>query len=320
MLIPADMRQPKPGLELSFQSNGMGIVGIEAHSERARKWLEHRFGKVTESSGSRLTKEIPNLGGLLCLREKCDEIEAEASKLGLVTQWNPASQEEIDFERASRRSAEAKRSAAAHPNENTPLFCSRCGTKNPEDSANCFNCGRNMTAPSDTSELGSGSGANGCADHDVAQALKDQASKLNDENYLHAALIAPVHLFFFTAVDLNGVIRFFDIMQGKNVYSVAETATSAPRLARCRETVFEVPSSDEFHHVHRNYGSYDMTDTLDASTAMLQFAKACGLTQVVKTAETLNHLQARPTWDMIFERLGCTTREFSFKSVSNFTE
>ena len=154
----------------------------------------------------------------------------------------------------------------------------------------------------------------------MAQALKDQASKLKDENYLHAALIAPVHLFFFTAVDLNGVIRFFDIMQGKNVYSVAETATSAPRLARCRETVFEVPSSAEFHHVHRNYGSYDMTDTLDASTAMLQFAKACGLTQVVKTAETLNHLQARPTWDVIFERLGCTTREFSFKSVSNFTE
>src|SRR5712664_1571128 len=119
MLIGADMRQPIPGLELSFHSNGMGIFGIEAHSERARKLLERRFGKVTPSSGPKLTKEIPNLGSVVCFREKCDEIEAEASKLGLLTQWNPASQEEIG--RASRRSAEAKWSATPHPNENTPL-------------------------------------------------------------------------------------------------------------------------------------------------------------------------------------------------------
>jgi hypothetical protein len=128
MLIPADMRQPKPGLELSFHSNGMGIVGIEAHSERARKLLEHRFGKITASGEPRLTKEIPNLGSVVCVSEKCEEIEAEASKLGLVTQWNPASQEETD--RASGnahryRSAEevrvevekAKPGAAPHPRD-----------------------------------------------------------------------------------------------------------------------------------------------------------------------------------------------------------
>ncbi|HET6144286.1 MAG TPA: hypothetical protein VFE02_12330 [Candidatus Acidoferrales bacterium] len=91
----ADVRQPKPGLELSFHS-GMGLVTIEAHSERAKKWLEHRFGKVTESLEPRLTKEIPNLGFALCGSQVASQIEADVSELGLVTQWDPASQEEID--------------------------------------------------------------------------------------------------------------------------------------------------------------------------------------------------------------------------------
>jgi hypothetical protein len=30
------------------------------------------------------------------------------------------------------------------------MFCNRCGTQNPDGSANCFNCGRSMDAPADT--------------------------------------------------------------------------------------------------------------------------------------------------------------------------
>lgn len=200
------------------------------------------------------------------------------------------------------------------------MFCPRCGTKNPKDSANCFNCGQNMATSSDPSLLANGTRTNAYPDQDVARAHKDQATKLKDENYRQAALVAPMHLFFFTAVDRNGVIRFFDIMQGKDEFSIAETATTAPRLARCRETIYEVPRTAEPHHVHRNYGSYNQANTPSASLAMNQFAKACGLTQVTKTAETLNQQEALPTWDGIFQGLGCPARSFSFKSVLNFTE
>jgi len=200
------------------------------------------------------------------------------------------------------------------------MICPRCSTRNPKDSANCFNCGQNIATSSDPSPLANGTGTNGYRDQDVARAHKDQATKLKDENYRQAALVAPMHLFFFTAVDRNGVIRFFDIMQGKDEFSVAETATTAPRLARCRETVYEVPRTAQVHHVHRNYGSYNQANTPSAFLAMNQFAKACGLTQVTKTAETLNQQEALPTWDGIFQGLGCPTRSFSFKGVASLTE
>ena len=198
------------------------------------------------------------------------------------------------------------------------MVCSRCGTKNPKDSANCFNCGQNMAK--DPSPLANGTSSREYPDQDLARAHKDHAEKVKDENYRQAALVAPMHLFFFTAVDRNGVIRFFDIMQGKDEFSVAETATTAPRLARCRETVYEVPRTAKLHHVHRNYGSYNQGNTPSAFLAMNQFAKACGLRQVTKTAETLNQQEALPTWDSIFQGLGCPTRSFSFKSVASFTE
>jgi len=236
------------------------------------------------------------------------------------------------------------------------MFCSQCGTKNPENSANCYNCGHKMTTSSDlpqprnkkaapqapvpqpqrgentplhanlATHYGLFLGQSSYSDLE-RRFLSDVQNKMDcgvplepDEITLLAQITAPTHLFFFTAVDRNGLTRFFDIMQGKDVYSVAETATTAPRLARCRETVFEVPGSAKLHHVHRNYGSYNMTDTLDASIAMHQFAKACGLTRVMKLAEALNQQQARPTWDMIFRKLGCSTRGFSFKSVRSFDE
>ncbi len=107
------------------------------------------------------------------------------------------------------------------------MFCARCGTTNPKDSENCFNCGQNLATFSELSPLASRA-LDGCPDQDVARAYKEHASKLKDEKYRQAALVAPMHLFFFTAVDLNGVVRFFDIMQGKDDFSIAETATTAP--------------------------------------------------------------------------------------------
>src|SRR5581483_9001464 len=38
------------------------------------------------------------------------------------------------------------------------MFCTRCGTKNPDNSANCYNCGHNMAkAPDRTLQTRSGS-------------------------------------------------------------------------------------------------------------------------------------------------------------------
>jgi hypothetical protein len=107
LLIPADMRRPKPGLELSFHSSSL-FATIEAHSERAKKWLVNRFGEVTESREPRLTGKVPNLGFVLVGDEFAARAEAEAANLGFVTQWNPASQEEIDLVTALRSSIAAK--------------------------------------------------------------------------------------------------------------------------------------------------------------------------------------------------------------------
>jgi hypothetical protein len=199
------------------------------------------------------------------------------------------------------------------------MFCTRCGTKNPKDSANCFNCGQNLAISSDFSPLTNDTQSNSYPNQDVARAIKEHSSKLNDAEYRQAALSTPMHLFFFTAVDRNGVIRFFDIMEWNTEFSVAETATTAPRLAACAETVYEVPRTAEVHHLHRNYGSYSKANTPSALVAITQFAKVCGLTQVAKTAEVLTQLQALPTWQSIFQRLGCSSQSYSLKSVASFS-
>jgi hypothetical protein len=48
-----------------------------------------------------------------------------------------------------------------------------------------------------------------------------------------AGLKEPYHLFFFRSVDRDGIVRFFDIMDQEGDFSIAEAATSAPRLAQC---------------------------------------------------------------------------------------
>lgn len=193
------------------------------------------------------------------------------------------------------------------------MFCSRCGTKNPENSAYCYNCGQNMASPPDVSEL---------KDIDVKtfkQELRDDAASLKNNE---AALNALMHLFFFSVVDRNGVTRFFDIMKDENGYSLAETATNAPRLSPCpcRESVFETRDRAAFHHVHRLYCEYPTAQAARAHLAMQMFANHFGLTQVTEIAETLTGLQALPTWDIIFQKLGCPTGRLSFKSRSIFSE
>ena len=98
LLTRPSMRIPKAGLELSFRSS-LGLAGIEAHSERAKQWLVDRFGEVTTSYESKLAKGIPNLGSVTVLHEVARQVEAEAVNMGFVTQWNPASQREIDLEK-----------------------------------------------------------------------------------------------------------------------------------------------------------------------------------------------------------------------------
>ena len=200
------------------------------------------------------------------------------------------------------------------------MLCSRCGTRNPRDSANCFGCGRSLTTRSESSISPNNRRSDGSEDSDVARAYKEQEAKLKDQEFRQATLAAPMHLFFFTAIDRNGITRFFDIMQGTETFSVAETATTAARLAQCRETIYETPRTSTFHHVHRNYGSYARATLPSADFAMKQFSEACGLTQITKIAETLNQKEAIPTWDYIFQHLGCSTRSFSFKTVMNFTD
>ena len=134
--------------------------------------------------------------------------------------------------------------------------------------------------------------------------LRDQATRIeNDREAKEAALNQPHHLLFFSAVDPDGVTRFFDILNQGDGFSLGETAVSAPRLGGCTETVYKSPSGGT-HHVHRLYGKF-RTDS--AHRAMHDFAKHTGLAQVAEIAETLNLREAQPTWELIFEKLGCST-------------
>jgi len=161
------------------------------------------------------------------------------------------------------------------------------------------------------------------AGHDLPEAakeLRELENKKKDTNFRQAALTAPMHLFFFTAVDRNGVKRFFDLMLGQDGFSIAESAINAARLGPCRESVYEVPGRAELHHVHRIYGLYPKTNTATARLAMDKFAKEVRLTQIDEVAETHNALQAWPTWRIIFRELGCPTNDYSFKNIVAFTQ
>ncbi|MGC2149829.1 MAG: hypothetical protein WA613_16570 [Candidatus Acidiferrales bacterium] len=149
----------------------------------------------------------------------------------------------------------------------------------------------------------------------MAQELREiSAQRRNNENG-EAALKAPYHLFFFSAVDLAERSRFFDIMKQEDGFTLAETGTTAPRLGACVESEYEVAGAGGFHHVHRNYGKY-RTDT--ARSAMEFFAKANSLTQLTDIAETHNQMEAGPTWATIFQKLGCPPSTFSFKESKSF--
>jgi CheY-like chemotaxis protein len=150
----------------------------------------------------------------------------------------------------------------------------------------------------------------------LAEELREQSKRLkNDRAYQEAVLDEPYHLFFFSAIDRSGVTRFFDIMRQENGFSLAETATSAPRLGQCVETVYGNPAGGGTHHVHRNYGEFR---THTALQAMEEFAKLEGVTEVTELAETLNQREAMPTWKRIFEELGCESASFSMKSVNDY--
>ena len=150
----------------------------------------------------------------------------------------------------------------------------------------------------------------------VAQELRAtaplvQASVQQDKE---AVLNQPYHLFFFSAVDQNGRARFFDVMKHDDGFSIAETATSAPRLAECVETVYRNPSGRGTHHLHRNYGEYPMAT---ARQAMEHFASFNGLTQVAQIAETRTLREAGPIWKFVYEKLGCVTTALNQTFVSD---
>jgi len=144
----------------------------------------------------------------------------------------------------------------------------------------------------------------------MAQGLREMSAQRRNNEDGEAALKAPYHLFFFSAVDRDKRSRFFDIMKQEDGFTLAETCTTAPRLGACVESVYEVAGAGGFHHVHRNYGKY-RTNT--ARSAMEFFAKANTLTQLTDIAETLNQLEARPIWAAIFQKLGCPGSDFLFK-------
>lgn len=220
------------------------------------------------------------------------------------------------------------------------MFCSHCSTKNPDDSVYCFNCGQKMlTTKSGPPPLSNDAltgartralakvlvarGANLATEADVESVTQEiQQDAARDRNKREAAPSAPMHLHFFTAVDRDGVTRFFDIMQQEGGFSVAETATSAPRLSPspCSESVYETRDHAAIHHVHRLYGDYSTAQAGQAHLAMQLFAKCFGLTQVIRIAEALDQLGAKPTWDVIFQKLGCPPGRLSFKSRSSFSE
>jgi CheY-like chemotaxis protein len=166
--------------------------------------------------------------------------------------------------------------------------------------------------------VSAGPGEQQKASHSVEVDVKKMTEELQSraawvrENK-EAALNEPYHLFFFSAVDRNGITRFFDIMKQDNGFSLAETATSTARLGQCIETIYADPEGGT-HHVHRNYGEYR---TATARQAMQHFASVKGLVQLTEIAETRNQLEATPMWKRIFENLGCATIAFSPKSVSD---
>jgi hypothetical protein len=143
--------------------------------------------------------------------------------------------------------------------------------------------------------------------YDAAQMTeKLQAKAAWADKNREAALKEPCHLFFLRAVDRDGVNRFFDIMEQNGDFSVAETARGAPRLGQCTETSYKSPDGT-MHHVHRNYGKYR---NVTLHQAIQYFAGMYGLASLAEIAETHNHLEASPTWDMIFARLGCRAGTF----------
>ena len=173
------------------------------------------------------------------------------------------------------------------------MLCARCGTKNPQNSAYCYDCGQNLSSPPDVS------GLNDIDVKKLAEELRERTAWV--QNNKEAALKEPYHLFFFSAVDRDGVTRFFDIMPGKDGCTLAETATTAPILDKCVETFYK-HSGNGWGYGHRNYGSYSATDP---HRAMQNFADLHRLTQVAEISETLNALEARPIWNAIWRKLGC---------------
>jgi hypothetical protein len=142
----------------------------------------------------------------------------------------------------------------------------------------------------------------GCDAKKLNAELSDQSAHLrNDKNAQEAALDQPYHLFFCSAVDLDGETRFFDLMTQNDGISIAETAFGAAKLGQCVETTYGIPGGGT-HHVHRLYGKVRASTALQA---MHRFAKLTGLRQVMEIAETRTQREAGPTWNLIFEKLGC---------------
>lgn len=222
------------------------------------------------------------------------------------------------------------------------MFCTRCGTKNPESSANCYNCGQNMANTKSGQPPLSSEALTGERTRALAKVLVTRGGGLATEAHVERAIqviqeiqkdagrvlteseiegIAQVHLHFFSTVDRNGVTRFFDLME-ENGFCLAETATSAPRLSPCpcRESVFETRDRAVFHHVHRIYCEYPRAQAAQAHLAMQMFANHFGMTHVTKIGEALGQQEAKPIWGIILQKLGCPTGRWSFKSRSIFTE
>lgn len=152
---------------------------------------------------------------------------------------------------------------------------------------------RNIRAQDSVSSLGD---LSGCDAKKLTEELREQSARLkNDVVAQEAALDQPNHLFFYSAVDPNGVTRFFDLMKNSDGFSVAETAVGATKLGQCVETAYEAPGGGT-HHVHRLYGKIR---TSTARQAMHEFAKLTGLRQVTEIAETRTQREALPTWEFI---------------------
>ena len=71
------------------------------------------------------------------------------------------------------------------------MFCTKCGTKNPENSANCYNCGQKIAAAYESSQLRSDNEVISPTNVDtrkLAQGLQDQSDSLKTQNGRQAAL------------------------------------------------------------------------------------------------------------------------------------